>query len=479
MECKIKFTGIDFKYLAVYLYLVLGPLTLINLGLGHCIPSRTIKTNARSLSAMCNRDMRNWTINICGLSDDDKRKMIAQMVKIGNLVTMRTTCYSFGGKLFRQKKGAGIGLRSSACLAKVTMGYWDLNWAKIQHMWCFKAMMFIRYVDDLRILCFPIKKGWYWTDSGWKFNEDIVDDRDEKTRTSEEICKSLNFVMNFLRFTTETEMDFKNNMLPTLDVQISVGKDGVMLYKHFTKPTSSGLLIQRNTALSDQIIFSSLRQDLIRRLKNTSLMFDNDEKVKVVEDYIAALVNSGHTYSYVKAVVQQSLTKYVYLVERSLKDPGDSKFLPLYRPNNFRKTERIMLKYIQPMIWNQNESLKDPFRNLWKNRIKRRPKTLLKLGQNGGSGNKDKLMGKKFKCNMNNVTNYVSDTGIKRRITSTVFVPASNNSLLLKRVIKANEECRMDMNWDMKIVERSGTPLINQFMKNLPTTMAAQRVKNV
>ena len=162
------------------------------------------------------------------------------------------------------------------------------------------------------------------TDSGWKFNKDRVDDRDDQTRTSEEICKSLNFVMNFLKFTTETEMDFTNNMLPTLDVQISVEEDGVMLYKHYTKPTSSGLLIQRNTALSDQIIFSSLRQDLMRRLKNTSLMLGNDEKVKLVEDYIIALVNSGHTYSYVKAVVQQSLAKYEYLVERSMKDPSDS-----------------------------------------------------------------------------------------------------------------------------------------------------------
>ena len=400
--------------------------------------------------------------------------MLAQMIKIGNLVTMRTTCYTFGGDLYRQTSGAGIGLRSSACLAKLTMGFWDRDWAKIQSMWCFKSMLFLRYIDDLRILCFPIKKGWFWGANGWTFDDNLHDMRDDQTRTREEICKSLNCVMNFLRFTTETEMQFCNNMLPTLDVQISVRQDGSMEFRHFTKPTSSNLLIQRHTALSDQTIFSSLRQDLIRRLKNTSIETDKEVKVGVVEDYIKAMVNSGHSYPYIKSVVQQSLTKYIYLIERANKDRSDKMFLPLYRPNNFRRSERIMLKYIQPMVWNQDESLKDPFRNSWKNRIKRRPKTLQKLNQYGRCTGK---ISKQTTCelNKNYITNPVSD--FRPKTTTTLFVPASINSLLLKRVQEANEECKRDISWGVKILERSGTPLINHFMKTFPINNGCPRGK--
>ena len=163
--------------------------------------------------------MTNWWVETECWSEDLRKKMIGEMVKIGNLVAMSSTCYSFGGHLYKQSGGAGIGLRISDCSAKVTMSQWDKYWARIQQTWLFTSMLFIRYIDDVRIYCYPVKQGWTWTNTGWEFNNDTADERNPETRTKEELCKSFNVVLNFLEFTAETGQDFDDRMLPTLDVK--------------------------------------------------------------------------------------------------------------------------------------------------------------------------------------------------------------------------------------------------------------------
>ena len=391
---------------------------MVNLGLGACVPVRLFKSKARSLTSLQNRDKGNWWLDTDSITEKDKKRMLAQMVKIGNIVTINTTCYSFGGDIFRQAAGAGIGLRSLDCLARITMGFWDQDWAKIQNMWTLKSMLFVRYVDDIRIFCYPLKPGWFWSENGWIFDGDTIDERDDETRTREEIGKSLNGVMNFLRFTVETQKDFENNMLPTLDVQLRVGESGIISFSHFSKPTNNNICIQRDTALSTETIFSSLRQELIRRLKNLSADIEVERKCEVVEEFIKLMVNSGHKFAFIKAIVMQVLTKFNYLVERSKKCTNDKTYLPLYRENAYKRNERLMLKYIAPMVWYTDDQLKDPFRNKWKLRIKRRQRTIKRCGDYKFN-NKTRNKSKEANLTDNRVT------------TTTLFVPSMKDSKLL------------------------------------------------
>ena len=88
------------------------------------------------------------------LDESIKTGMVAAMLKIATLTMMYTTCYSFGGNLYRQKSGAGIGLRGSAALAKITMAFWDQNWSLMMTISGFKSKLFLRYIDDLRVYCY-------------------------------------------------------------------------------------------------------------------------------------------------------------------------------------------------------------------------------------------------------------------------------------------------------------------------------------
>ena len=135
INSQIEFSGIDYELLVIYLKLVLGDIELRRLGLGHLIPHKKQPDDSNSLLTKKNREKQNWDFHLNKPNERDKKYMVAAMVKIAVIVMSKTSCYSFGGDLFLQFSGAGIGLRGSASLAKVTMGMWDKAWARLMYSW--------------------------------------------------------------------------------------------------------------------------------------------------------------------------------------------------------------------------------------------------------------------------------------------------------------------------------------------------------
>ena len=138
------------------------------------------------------------------------------------------------------------------------------------YSWGIKCKLYMRYIDDLRLYAYPLKQGWIWTDKGWHFDADHIIQEGDIRNTCDQFCKHFNAIMDFLEFTTESEMDFDTRFLPTLDTQTRVLEDGFILYKFFSKPMKNNLVIENGSALPRNIVFGSLRQEVIRRLINTS-----------------------------------------------------------------------------------------------------------------------------------------------------------------------------------------------------------------
>ena len=156
LDSKIEFKFIDYDWLCVYLYLILGEDILQEYDLSEAIPARRARegekiSKAKSLSAKGNRTLNNWKFNTHSLTEEKKKKMVALMIKITTLVLMDSTYYTFGGEIFKQLHGAGIGLRASACAAKIVMGKLDQLWASSQHPWLIIVQIYLRYIDDLRL----------------------------------------------------------------------------------------------------------------------------------------------------------------------------------------------------------------------------------------------------------------------------------------------------------------------------------------
>ena len=132
------------------------------------------------------------------------------------------------------------------------------------------------------------------------------------------------------------------------------------------------MVLQIGTALSKNCVFSSLRQDLVRRFLNTDKSMGTDYKVELVERYIQLLVNSGHKFTYIKSVVLQAITKYLHMVSRDSLPRHNRRYSPLHREKSFKSEERKLIKYATGCTWFTNEDYKDIYRNQWKSWIRRK-----------------------------------------------------------------------------------------------------------
>ena len=443
-KSELEMEGIDFNRLAVYLTLVLGIETLSKLGLNGIIPLRIQQEDqSYSLLSKQNRNLTAWQLRDEDFQPEVKREMLTLMVQIMTILLMGCHVYSFGGHLFLQKKGAGIGLRSSACLARVCMCLWDTKWASIQNILGLTAILFLRYVDDLRLYLFPINRGWSWDviTKSWKYQHDTCDKRTFDERTKEELRKSFDSVIDCLSFTTETQDDFVSKTLPTLDFQTTTYSNGYIDFTHFSKPMSNNLVIEAGTALPKGTIFSSLRQDLVRRLLNTNRNTPWKNRIQIIEDYTQLLLNSGHKYPFIRAVVTQAITKYEYMYYRSKLHNKNPRFRPLYRNRSYQENDRQIMKYLNPQVWYKDVEIGDCFRKQWKRGIKR-------------------------KFNRKNKTSPRRDECVK--FCSTMFVPSTMGGKLADMISETEEKLRVETGWATKILEKSGTPLVNVLQKKFP-----------
>ena len=76
---------------------------------------------------------------------------------------------------------------------------------------------------------------------------------------------------------------------------------------------SNNITIQHGTGLAKNIIFSALRQELVRRMVNCSLELDWNERLDNIKDIVQLLVNSGHKYAFIKSVTLQAITRYRFM----------------------------------------------------------------------------------------------------------------------------------------------------------------------
>ena len=228
----------------------------------------------------------------------------------------------------------------------------------------------MRYIDDMRIYAYEIKPGWTWSDTGWVYNSDKKQQENNIVKTCEEFCRTFNSIVDFLEFTSESQCDFETGYLPTLDMQTKVLDNGYVEYKFFSKPSSNNLVLENGSAMPRNIVFGSLRQEIIRRLQNTSSVLCQDTKNGLIEDMIQLMINSNHKFSFIKSVVLQGITKYGYMEYRASLPENHPQYMPLHRPFDYRRNERMLTKYVDKMCWFKREKLGDPFKNAWKSRIK-------------------------------------------------------------------------------------------------------------
>ena len=140
----------------------------------------------------------------------------------------------------------------------------------------------------------------------------------KEKKTSDEMKKVMDSIFSNLNFEMETPMMFENGRLPTLDFECFVSENKV-LYSFYEKPMAKKTLIQRKSALGENVKIASLTQNLIRRMKNTSELLPDGERILIVERYVSQLKLSGYSEMQTKRIIEAGLKGYEALLSKCLK----------------------------------------------------------------------------------------------------------------------------------------------------------------
>ena len=212
-----------------------------------------------------------------------------------------------------------------------------------------------RYMDDLRAWLYAIRLGWRWVEGELVFSSSWRTEEQELgmtglQKTVEVVCDMMNDVSGFLKMTMETCTDFDDETLPTLDMRLWIGNDNRTMYSFFEKPMSSNQVIQRKSAMPENMRMSTLNQEMVRRMMNTSELLDIKVRVGVVDDYCQKLCNSGYSKEQTLRVVTGGLTCYEKRVDIS-KDKDSLKYRPLHESAIGTAGKRMKKKLLGRSNW--------------------------------------------------------------------------------------------------------------------------------
>ena len=99
------------------------------------------------------------------------------------------------------------------------------------------------------------------------------------------IYSILNSVVEYLKFTTEDCQDYQDLKLPTLDCKLWVEGDRI-LHSFFEKPQTPNRVLLKTTALSKTSLESTMVQEGVRRLLNTSTNVHPNERNEILNTFV-------------------------------------------------------------------------------------------------------------------------------------------------------------------------------------------------
>ena len=228
-------------------------------------------------------------------------------------------------------------MRGTCAVARVVMNHWDTLWTGLLKSERMSHEEADRYMDDLRVFMLALKMGWRWKEDGFYFckeweEEDLLSGKSPTLRTAENMILAMSSLLKFLKFTMEIPEQFEDGKLPTLDTKIWIQNRRVW-YMFFEKPMSANVVIQAESALSEQVKLASLTQEVVRRLKHTSLELPHSSRLEVLELFSQKLTNSGHGQPFMERILLTGIAKYKRMVEANNQPAGSKGYKPLHQPS--------------------------------------------------------------------------------------------------------------------------------------------------
>ena len=113
-------------------------------------------------------------------------------------------------------------------------------------------------------------------------------------RTANIILQLANSVTNTIKLTIEYPTNNSSGWMTILDIQVRV-RDNRIEYKFYKKSMANHLTAMERSAVPDKIKRCSHTQEVIRRLRNTSINIDWSTKADILSEFCNSLLTLGYS----------------------------------------------------------------------------------------------------------------------------------------------------------------------------------------
>ena len=170
---------------------------------------------------------------------------------------------------------------------------------------------------------------------------------EEDSRTIREISRMADSIEPALQTTYDCPGLQEGGKMPLLDLAVWVARlekeegrrEWEVVWEYYRKPCSSRTVMLARSAMPDRVKRSTLTQEAIRIMKNTSLSIPWSRRAELLSDFSLRLKLSGYSERYRETVIRSALAAWSTMVEEHKSGQH-----PLYREREWRKEERRRAK---------------------------------------------------------------------------------------------------------------------------------------
>ena len=276
--------------------------------------------------------------------------------------------------------------------------------------------MYKAYVDNENLLWRNMEKGGKWNGKRLEWRKDWYDEDMEKgekddVRMMREVVAMANTLEKDIQLTMDVPSTNSDGKLPVLDlkmwIEVREGARGEkyeeVLYEYYEKEMVSKRVINKDSALPERVKCTTLAQEVIRMMRNTSEIIREERKREQLTKFAVKLKNSGYNERNRREILLAGIKGF----ERILTDVKKGK-RSLNRDRKENMEVRMLRKYGAKSRW-----------------FKGREGKAEKGKEKTGKGRVQERNGGKFE-----------------EIEAVIFVPATPGGVLTKRLQEADDKGR-------------------------------------
>ena len=233
---------------------------------------------------MYNKPRRNPT-------EIEERKLVGKALEVLVVTALKNHVYQYDNKMRIQNKGGPIGLKLTGEVADCIMMEWDKKLMMELEKVNIETYVFTRFKDDIELVAESVERGTKLIDGKLVVDEEKkLEDasKSDAKITMEIISQIANSIDPMIQLTTETPCNFKNKMMPILDVQVRINKeeDNRIDFQFFEKETKNSKVILFDSAIDSKSKRTILTQECLRRLRNTKIELGEDIQRKHLNEFM-------------------------------------------------------------------------------------------------------------------------------------------------------------------------------------------------